>query len=340
VASMSLVPDPVQNVLLLTWVAFLVNCFASVQDVAVDGMAIDVLPADERGRANSFMAFGQVAGYSVSGALCATMLITFGVPGAAVMLTAGLGIIFLWGVIVRERRGEKILPWTDGQASERSIELQADNWGSIARNLNRVLFLKVSILLIIVTFSWRVAAGFWLVSAPVIAVQELGYESTDYSYWTSTFGAIAALLGLLLGPVIDRIGAKHIFFLALIGLGITFLLTGLAVPFWSMAYFPLVVLCCESFFGQAIFISFIALHMTICWNKVSATQFAIYMAWSNLARSIGASIYGEIQPNLAFGQEFIIMGFIVLSGAFVLSFVRLDKHEEYLQELDGVVLEK
>ncbi|MDP7577097.1 MAG: MFS transporter, partial [Pseudomonadales bacterium] len=109
VASMSLVPDPVQNVLLLTWVAFLVNCFASVQDVAVDGMAIDVLPADERGRANSFMAFGQVAGYSVSGALCATMLITFGVPGAAVMLTAGLGIIFLWGVIVRERRGEKIL---------------------------------------------------------------------------------------------------------------------------------------------------------------------------------------------------------------------------------------
>jgi len=80
--------------------------------------------------------------------------------------------------------------------------------------------------------------------------------------------------------------------------------------------------------------------MTICWNKVSATQFAIYMAWSNLARSIGASIYGEIQPNLAFGQEFIIMGFIVLSGAFVLSFVRLDKHEEYLQELDGVVLEK
>ena len=195
-------------------------------------------------------------------------------------------------------------------------------------------------MLIIVTFSWRVAAGFWLVSAPVIAVQELGYESTDYSYWTSTFGAIAALLGLLLGPVIDRIGAKHIFFLALIGLGITFLLTGLAVPFWSMAYFPLVVLCCESFFGQAIFISFIALHMTICWNKVSATQFAIYMAWSNLARSIGASIYGEIQPNLAFGQEFIIMGFIVLSGAFVLSFVRLDKHEEYLQELDGVVLEK
>jgi hypothetical protein len=43
---------------------------------------------------------------------------------------------------------------------------------------------------------------------------------------------------------------------------------------------------------------------------------------------------------LAFGQEFIIMGFIVLSGAFVLSFVRLDKNEEYLQELDGVVLEK
>ncbi|MDZ7685901.1 MAG: hypothetical protein U5O39_13590 [Gammaproteobacteria bacterium] len=27
--------------------------------------------------------------------------------------------------------------------------------------------------------------------------------------------------------------------------------------------------------------------MNLCWTRVSATQFAIYMAWANLARSIG-----------------------------------------------------
>ena len=41
------------NIVLLTWIAFLINSFAAVQDVAVDGMAIDV-PEEERERP-SFM---------------------------------------------------------------------------------------------------------------------------------------------------------------------------------------------------------------------------------------------------------------------------------------------
>jgi PAT family beta-lactamase induction signal transducer AmpG len=75
---------------LLTWVAFAVNVFSSVQDVAVDGMAIDVLPAEERGRANAFMAFGQVAGYSASAALCALALVAFGIKGATWILAIGI----------------------------------------------------------------------------------------------------------------------------------------------------------------------------------------------------------------------------------------------------------
>ena len=51
-------------------IGFVINAFAATQDVAVDGMAIDILPEDERGRANAFMAAGQVAGFSAYGALC------------------------------------------------------------------------------------------------------------------------------------------------------------------------------------------------------------------------------------------------------------------------------
>ncbi len=337
--SMVLVPDPSENVVLLTWAAFIINCFSAVQDVAVDGMAIDVLPADERGRANSFMAFGQVAGYSVSGALSATMLIAVGVTGAVLVLSVGLGLIFIWGVLVRERTGEKILPWTPGEASSRSLDLQSSDWMSILKNLNKVLFLKASMLLILVTFGWRFADGFFQVGAPVIAVQDLGYESTDFSYWFATLSMIAALLGLFLGPVIDRTGAKRIFFVALIGLGITYLVTGGSVSLWTMTYFPLAILALVAFFSQAIFISFIALHMTVCWQKVSATQFAIYMAWANLARSIGAGVYGEVESELAMGQEFYIMGIGTLLAACVLSMVKIEKHEEQLVSIDQMSLE-
>jgi PAT family beta-lactamase induction signal transducer AmpG len=61
-ASLALLPDAISQFALLTAIGFIVNMFAAVQDVAVDGMAIDVLPETERGRANALMAFGQVAG--------------------------------------------------------------------------------------------------------------------------------------------------------------------------------------------------------------------------------------------------------------------------------------
>lgn len=330
---LSFVPDPASHVVLLTWAAFAVNCFAAVQDVAVDGMAIDILPHDERGSANSFMAFGQVAGYAGSGALSAMALVQFGLIGAGLFLTFGLFLIFIWGVVVRERIGERLLPWTQGESLQRSITLQADNWFSIVRDLRLVFFLKASLIMIAVTGCWRIAAGFWLVSAPVIVTQDLGYESTVYSYWTSTFSLVAAVLGLLLGPMIDKAGAQKILFAALIGYSLTFFIAGSFVEFWTIPLFALGVGAAEALLTQAIFISFIALHMSICWNKVSATQFAIYMAWANLGRSIGAKIYGEISPGLVQGEALILMGFFALFGAGLLLLLRTREHASRLSDL-------
>jgi PAT family beta-lactamase induction signal transducer AmpG len=280
--AMGFIPDPANNVTLLTWVAFAVNCGASVQDVAVDGMAIDVLPFDERGRANAFMAFGQVAGYSVSGALSASLLIWLGISGAAWILSIGIGFIFLWALLIRERQHERVLPWSAGRASDRSIELQAEDWFSIFRNLLRVMFLPASIVLVTMTFCWRVSGGFWITAAPVIAVQQLGYESTQYSQWTAGAGFAAATLGLLLGPLI----------------------------------------------------SFIAIHMDVCWTRVSATQFAIYMAWSNLARSIGAWIYGKVEPSLTSNQVFYSMSLMCVAGVVLLMVLRLRDHERRIDRLE------
>ena len=331
---LAMVPDPVNNIVLLTWVAFGVNSFAAVQDVAVDGMAIDVLPSNERGRANSFMAFGQVAGYAGSGALSALALIQFGLFGACLILAIGILLIFIWGVVVRERRGERVLPWTQGAALDRSLSLQSTGFVSIGNNLRLVMFLKASLLLILVTACWRIAAGFWLVGAPVIATQDLGYSSTDYSYWASAFSLAAAVVGLLLGPVIDRSGAQRVLMGGLLCYGLLFFAAGMSVDYWSNPMVAVTILGLEAFMTQATFIAFIALHMSICWQKVSATQFAIYMAWANFARSIGASIYGEIEANLAPGQEFLIMGVLAMIGVGLLTMFSAKANEESLSALD------
>ena len=321
--------------MLLTWVAFAVNVFSSVQDVAVDGMAIDVLPAEERGRANAFMAFGQVAGYSASAALCALGLVAFGIKGATWILAIGIGLIFLWSVVIRERPNERTLPWTRGEATPQSIDLQAHDWRSIFSNLFKVVFLPASILLVFMTFFWRMSAGFWITAAPIIVVQDLGYESTDYSYWTAVTGFIAACIGLLVGPMIDRSGSQRILIFSLLALASTYILAGLNTPLWTVSWFPLLILSADNLFQQAIFISFIAIHMNVCWKQVSATQFAIYMAWSNLARSIGAWIYGQAQPFLDNGQVFVVMGLSCVIGAILLYLVNLTIHDRTIERLDG-----
>lgn len=335
IMSLMVVDDPVNNMVLLTLLATVINFFAAVQDVAVDGMAIDILPVQERGRANAFMAFGQVAGYSGSGAICAYALINWGLSGASVFLSLCVLVIFVWGIIVKERAEEKLLPWTRGEAVKRSVDLQMHNWGEIFTGLARVMFMPASLLLLFMALFWRSGDGFWLTIAPVISVQELGYDSNDYSYWYAIAGFIAASLGLLLGPLIDRTGSQKILMISLAGSGCFYLLTGFMPELWSTgATFPLIALMVQSLFSQGIFISFIALHMNICWVKVSATQFAIYMAWSNLARSIGASLYGGISDEITYSQAFLIMGVFSLTSAGIVAAVKLKQHESHVLQLE------
>src|SRR6185503_8447720 len=121
-------PAALDDLVMLRALCFVMNCFGAAQDVAVDGMAMDVLPESEHGRANAFMGFGQVAGISGSAAISAFVLQSFGLPGISVMLVVGFGLILLWAVLVRERAGEKVLPWTTGQPTERSLRLRAGSW--------------------------------------------------------------------------------------------------------------------------------------------------------------------------------------------------------------------
>jgi len=123
----------------------------------------------------------------------------------------------------------------------------------------------------------------------------------------------------------------------LAGLALLFLVTGVSESLWTLPWFPVMAVCGEALFGQAIFISFIALHMNICWVRVSATQFAIYMAWSNLARSIGAWIYGQVEPALTSGQVFLLMAASCATGVGFLMILRLRDHQRRIERLDALV---
>ena len=76
--SMSLIVNPLDNLIWLSILGFVVNFFGVTQDIAVDGMAIDILPIDQQARANGLMWGSKTVGISASVALGSWIIHEYG----------------------------------------------------------------------------------------------------------------------------------------------------------------------------------------------------------------------------------------------------------------------
>ena len=331
--SLLLVQDPLTQITLLTALGFCVNTFSALQDVAVDGMAIDVLPVEERGRANALMAGGQVLGYSLFGALTGYLLQQYGMRPTALVCAMTVACIFTLITLVRERKGEKLLPWLPGQAAS-STALEPVGFSTIFRDLVKVLFLPMSLLLTLSEFFMRVRDGIAITILPVLAVQELGYSSAEYSQLLGIMGGIGAGIGVLLGPWIDRFGAMRFLKIGLVGAIVMHLFAALTRDFWHQTEYVVGVLLGFVTFSQITFVTVIALYMTICWNKVAATQFSIYMSLANLSRSIGAALFALVAGRLSFVQDVYLMAALYAMALVTVLLLDQKTHRARLAQLE------
>ena len=331
ILSLAFIPDPT-DIAVLTVIGFIVMAFAAVQDVAVDGMAIDLLPEDERGRANAFMAFGQVVGYSVFSAICGFLLAKFGLRVAAVVCAGTVAAIFALVALCRERSGERLLPWTAGAPGAPS--LGPENFLGLFRDIFRTLILPMSLVLIAAEFFVRAAGGVFITVAPVFAVQELGYADDAYSGWYGPLSAVAAFVGILFGPAIDRFGGKKLLGIGMAATAIVSVAFALLDGLWSNHVF--VVGCLVTFLiaSQVVFVAVIALFMNICRERIAATQFAIYMSLANLSRSAGAFLAGAVAAGLTWSQNFLLIAALAAVALACLAPFNARRHASHLQRLE------
>ncbi|MBN2242119.1 MAG: MFS transporter [Acidobacteria bacterium] len=312
---------------------FFVNLCAAWQDVAVDGMAIDILPENERARANSFMFGGQMAGISGASAAGAWLLSRYGPGSAFFVMSVCVALIMLVPVLLRERPGEKLLPWTEGRALPRSFELQETRWKRIFGDLFRTLFLPMSLLLVLVDFGDRMSSGILQAVFPVLTTQELGFSETFYPEWTAAAGMIAAGFCILASPVIDRITPLRAIYAGFIFKILTVAAAGLLAAYWARPAAMIAIIFTYEFQTLWLTIASVSLFMNLCASKVAASQFAIYMAVSNLALSAGSGVLGPLDGALEFHQIFYAAAGIniVMTGCLLL--FNLEKHKARLRAL-------
>lgn len=324
------VDDPVNQMGLLTAIAVFVNVFAATQDVAVDGMAIDLVPETEQGRINAFMSCGKAMGWAASAALSGVMLGTVGLAITA-FLGAGVSfVVFLLFLGVRERDGERFLPWTSGKSvapiqNERSLL-------SVMRSLNGVLWTRSSIVIFLVLFFYGLISGYGDALMPIAAIQLFQFTPEQWSGLVASMGLIGAFLALGIGPLIDRFGVKSISILALGLVGAHAMLLALTEFLWVNELYVQIMLSLWVLLDPAVMVCMIAIAMSICTRGISATQFAVYMSAANLGASSGSKLYGIVSEQIGFVQSyFLLAGLLVFTLCILIMFRRPQDRSDWIE---------
>ena len=110
--SLILVDDLNEQVDLVTRVLFVHNIFASLQDVATDALAVEILQPDEVAKVNGFMFAAKRLGIIIGGAGLGVLIGVIGISGV-ILAQLSLLILIMWiPLTLREKPGVMLFPWS------------------------------------------------------------------------------------------------------------------------------------------------------------------------------------------------------------------------------------
>jgi PAT family beta-lactamase induction signal transducer AmpG len=306
--ALMLIERPAEQIGLLMIVGMLINSFAATQDVAVDGMSIDLTPVREQGRLNAFMGFGKAIGWASTAAVMGILVSSFGLGIAAIVASAVSAIALLFMLLVRERKEERTLPWTTGAAAK--IQRAETSFRAVFQEINKVLWLRTSLIVMGIMFFDGLVFGYGQALMPIAAVNLFEYTTPQWSQLVAMMGLTGAVLALAVGPAIDRIGAKRMLLLTIALFSIHAFLLAQTQHLWDNTLYVRFMLSAWVMMQPVVMVSSLALAMTICKSVNSATQFAIYMSVANFGHSAGSKIYGVASEGSSYAQSYTILGAI------------------------------
>lgn len=285
----ALMQPGVEDVAILAAAGFFINMATTFQDVAVDGLAVDIMEEDEQAQAGGMMFGGQSIGMAVSTALTGMAIARMG-PMAAYLLSAGfIGLITVYILLLRERHGEKTHPWGEGDTHPLNREVYLGAWWPILRNTLGSLVRPVSLLWIPVLLAQGFHYGVLTGVTPLIGTGDVSWNEEQVTRLVGLAQLIAGIVGLTVGGWGGKIlGAKKSM--------ITVLSSYLLLSTWM--WFTVSEWSDESHFTTFVYawvvldtlmrVVGIPISMRLCHSSVAATQFALYMAFSNFGTTMGA----------------------------------------------------
>lgn len=291
VGAMIFIPDLIADVSLLAWMIFIHTVFNSIQDVAVDGLAIDLLDPTERARTNGFMYAAKWAGGGLGGWGMAKLIARFDLRTALSIQVGVLLAIMMLPLLIRERSAESKRRPTSPRALAAWFQRTFRD-----RQLSAVLRrpgVPAALLCGGVMLGSNLAAGTLSAISPVLFTRDLGWSAEAWSSLAAGPGLACGLAGSVLGGICaDKIGHRKLAAIATACLAAGYALWAALEPYWIDRAMVYATFWIEPLFQGVLTVSLLALCMDVCWPAVAASQFAAYMALGNLSTTIGAKFAG------------------------------------------------
>jgi len=337
---MAYIPNPLHNMNQLMVAAFIVSFFGAFQDVATDGMAIDIIPADQQAKANGYMWGSKICGMSLALAAGSWLLNKYNFTVAILMLAIVIGIIMLVPLFLRERPGEKIFPWSKGEAAPETKKLQLDNWQDIFKSLYKVFSLHNSLLIALVLFVSQGGYKYASTILPIFTVKELGWTNLEYSQDFAVAKLIGGIAGMLLGGIlINKFGKKRMLNIYFLGTVLIASILAFSKIYWSDRTFIYAFMVLFNTLYTFACIGIFAIAMQCCWKKVSASQFTLYMTIANLGQMAFAALIGPIKANFNWQISLFATAVFLALSLLLLQFVNINQQIQKVVDLKKKDLE-
>ncbi|GER94542.1 MFS transporter [hot springs metagenome] len=297
--------SPKQAPLLMAVLALTVAFSSASQDIVIDAYRTDILREKERGAGAAVFVMGYRIAMLISGALSLILSDNIGWHNTY-LLMAGLMTISLIATFLGPEPEEKIIP---------PKSLHEAIWGPLKDYFSR----RSAVMLLLLIILYKLGDAYAGSLTTAFLIKGVGFTPTDVGTINKGLGLISLIVGAMFGgALMTRLGLfkSLLFFGALQAVSnLSFMvLAWIGKSYWMLIF----AVAFENLSGGMGTSAFVALLMSICNQKYSATQYALLSSLAALGRIFIAPTSGFLVSAIGWSLFFFVTTLVALPGLWLL----------------------
>ena len=294
IAAAVIAPGPNDTAVLVA-ITFLVSGATAIQDVAADGLAVDILQEGEEGPAGAYTFGSAIISMAASGAAAGYLLQNYGPQVTFLAFLPVIALVTVFAIRVLERPGERRWPWSEGRPSPDARHSKPEAWLPLMREVLRQIVKRDSLIYIASIVAVGLAAGMGTPMWTLYATNLAGFDAASFTALLSGIALPATGIGIvLMGYLAPRFGARNLLAAMVLGQGAVAAVAGFEpLLFTTTAAFTALMIA-DGSFSPMRQMNQQAIRMALSDSRVGATQMTVYNSLGNFPLSGGAALFAAL----------------------------------------------